>query len=188
MEHRTDESGLQLPGRDAVAPSAEHTPGPAAEIAVPSAEIPVPSAEIPVASAEIPVASAEIPVPSAEIPAHEPPSKDGPAAVSINAGEGQAEQRLVTGEPRVDAALARLAELPELPVTEHRAVFEHIHRSLSEVLGELDAGLPPGGRDARGGRDVADAEGADGMGDRAENARGARQDQQGARSGASRSG
>jgi len=56
------------------------------------------------------------------------------------------EQRLVTGEPRVDAALARLDELPELPVTEHSAVFEHVHRSLSEVLGELDAGLPlPGG-------------------------------------------
>jgi hypothetical protein len=49
----------------------------------------------------------------------------------------------VTGEPRVDAALARLDELPELPVTEHRAVFEHVHRSLSEVLGELDTGVPP---------------------------------------------
>jgi hypothetical protein len=53
-------------------------------------------------------------------------------------------QRPVTGEPRVDAALARLDELPDLPVTEHRAVFEHVHRSLSEVLGELDTGLPPG--------------------------------------------
>ncbi len=50
------------------------------------------------------------------------------------------QQRPVTGEPRVDAALARLDELPELPVTEHRAVFEHVHRSLSEVLGELDTG------------------------------------------------
>ena len=59
------------------------------------------------------------------------------------AGAAQAvpdQQRPVTGEPRVDAALARLDELPELPVTEHRAVFEHVHRSLSEVLGELDTG------------------------------------------------
>jgi hypothetical protein len=55
-------------------------------------------------------------------------------------GTVPAEQRPVTGEPRVDAALARLDELPELPVTEHRAVFEHVHRSLSEVLGELDTG------------------------------------------------
>jgi hypothetical protein len=136
MEHRTDKSGLQLPGRDAVAPSAG-------------------------------------------LPAHEPPSTDGPAAASINASAGQAAQRLVTGQPSVDAALARLDELPELPVTEHRAVFEHVHRSLSEVLGELDAGLPPGGRAAGG------AEGADGTGDRAENARGARQDLEGAGSGES---
>jgi hypothetical protein len=45
-----------------------------------------------------------------------------------------------TGEPRVDAALARLEELEELPVTEHRAVFEDVHRRLSDVLGELEAG------------------------------------------------
>ena len=158
MEDRTDESGLQLlPGRDAVAP-AEHAPG----------------------------LAAGLPAPAAEFPAHEPPSKDGPATASGNAGEGEAVQRVVTGEPRVDAALARLDELPELPVTEHRAVFEHVHRRLSEVLGELDAGLPPGGRDAGGGRAVADAEGSDGMGDRAENARG--QDLEGAGSGESRPG
>ena len=45
-----------------------------------------------------------------------------------------------TGEPRVDAALARLDELEELPVTEHRAVFEDVHRRLRDVLGELEAG------------------------------------------------
>jgi hypothetical protein len=63
---------------------------------------------------------------------------------SAGAGAGADQQRPVTGEPRVDAALARLDELPELPVTEHRAVFEHVHRSLSEVLGELDTGNPRG--------------------------------------------
>ncbi len=61
-------------------------------------------------------------------------------AGSAEAGSVPDQQRPVTGEPRVDAALARLDELPELPVTEHRAVFEHVHRSLSEVLGELDTG------------------------------------------------
>ena len=48
-----------------------------------------------------------------------------------------------TGEPRVDAALARLDELEGLPVTEHHAVFEDVHGRLSEVLGELAAGQPP---------------------------------------------
>jgi hypothetical protein len=52
------------------------------------------------------------------------------------------ERRPATGEPRVDAALARLDELEELPVTEHRAVFEDVHRRLREVLGELDTGQP----------------------------------------------
>jgi len=59
------------------------------------------------------------------------------------------EQRPATGEPRVDAALARLDELEWLPVTEHRAAFEDVHRRLRDVLGELDTGQPrEAGRDA----------------------------------------
>jgi hypothetical protein len=45
-----------------------------------------------------------------------------------------------TGEPRVDAALAGLGQLALLPVGEHAAVFEQVHRGLREVLGELDGG------------------------------------------------
>jgi hypothetical protein len=54
-----------------------------------------------------------------------------------------------TGEPRVDAALSRLDDLTELPVTEHPAVFERVHAQLSEVLGELSSGAMTGlpGRD-----------------------------------------
>jgi hypothetical protein len=48
------------------------------------------------------------------------------------------QRRPATGEPRVDAALARLDELAGRPVTEHRAVFEDVHRRLRDVLGELD--------------------------------------------------
>ena len=64
----------------------------------------------------------------------------------------------VTGEPRVDAALARLDELPDLPVSEHREVFEHVHRRLTEVLGELDVSPPDlgdvtGNPGTRGGAD-----------------------------------
>jgi hypothetical protein len=167
MEDRTDESGLRPPGPDTGAPSAEHAPG------------------IPQPAAEITRPAAGSPAPAAEIPAREPPSKNGPVAASGMAGKGPAERRPATGEPRVDAALARLDELPELPVTEHRAVFEHVHRSLSEVLGELDAGLPLGGAEAG---DARDAEGADGKGDSAETARGASRGREGAGSAESRPG
>lgn len=65
-------------------------------------------------------------------------------AVAWDQGEGDAldpdgpGQRPATGEPRVDAALARLDELAGRPVTEHRAIFEDVHRRLRDVLGELD--------------------------------------------------
>jgi hypothetical protein len=59
-----------------------------------------------------------------------------------------AEPRPATGEPRVDAALARLDELAGRPVAEHRAVFEDVHRRLRDVLGELDSRQPPPSRDA----------------------------------------
>src|SRR5260221_10762340 len=52
------------------------------------------------------------------------------------------EPRPATGEPRVDATLARLDELEGLPVTEHRAVFEDVHRRVRDVLRELDTGQP----------------------------------------------
>ncbi len=47
-----------------------------------------------------------------------------------------------TGDPRVDEAVRRLSELPGLPVTEHPAVFEHIHQRLAEALGELGPASP----------------------------------------------
>jgi len=70
---------------------------------------------------------------------------------------GDAKRRPATGHPRVDAALARLDELEGLPVTEHRAVFEDVHRRLRDVLGELDTGQPleaghAGGTTSRPGR------------------------------------
>ena len=73
-------------------------------------------------------------------------AEDGDA-VAWDAGESaggglpvpdEPEQRPATGEPRVDAALARLDELSGRPVTEHRAIFEDVHRRLRDVLGELD--------------------------------------------------
>jgi hypothetical protein len=57
-----------------------------------------------------------------------------------------------TGEPRVDAALARLGELAGLPVTEHARVFDDVHQRLADVLDELDASHQddPGAAAARG--------------------------------------
>lgn len=49
-------------------------------------------------------------------------------------------QQAASGDPRVDAALARLGELPGLPVTEHARVFDDVHRRLEDVLEELDTG------------------------------------------------
>lgn len=43
----------------------------------------------------------------------------------------------VTGEPRVDDALARLADLTALPVDEHVGVFEDVQRRLHDTLADL---------------------------------------------------
>jgi hypothetical protein len=76
-------------------------------------------------------------------PAEEPYEPGGPF-------RALGERRPATGEPRVDAALARLDELAGRPVTEHRAVFDDVHRRLREVLGELDTRQPPQAQDAAG--------------------------------------
>ena len=56
------------------------------------------------------------------------------------AGEAESARSASTGEPRVDAALDGLAELDELPVSEHPGVYERIHEQLVDVLGELASG------------------------------------------------
>ena len=50
--------------------------------------------------------------------------------------------RHATGDERVDEAVARLADLAELPVAEHPAVFEYVHERLTEALGDLDVRDP----------------------------------------------
>lgn len=63
--------------------------------------------------------------------------------------------RAATGEPRVDAALARLDELAGRPVTEHRPIFEDVHRRLRDVLGELDTRQPSPAQEAQDATDAA---------------------------------
>lgn len=43
-----------------------------------------------------------------------------------------------TGGADVDAALARLAELVDLPPADHVGVFEDVHERLKQVLSDLD--------------------------------------------------
>ncbi len=43
-----------------------------------------------------------------------------------------------TGEPRVDAALARLAELDEQPTVAHVEIYDAVHRGLQDALADLD--------------------------------------------------
>jgi hypothetical protein len=53
-------------------------------------------------------------------------------------------ERPATGDARVDEAVARLADLAELPVAEHPPVFEYVHERLTEALGDLDVHDPAG--------------------------------------------
>jgi hypothetical protein len=43
-----------------------------------------------------------------------------------------------TGVSSVDAAMAELARLDELPTSEHVAVYEGLHRQLQDALADLD--------------------------------------------------
>jgi hypothetical protein len=47
-----------------------------------------------------------------------------------------------TGDSRVDEAVSQLQDLAGLPVAEHPAVFERVHRQLTEALDDLDAREP----------------------------------------------
>ena len=44
----------------------------------------------------------------------------------------------LTGEARVDAATARLEEIPDLPTADHVAVYDDVHRRLQDALSDAD--------------------------------------------------
>lgn len=92
---------------------------------------------------EEPVSAAEPHEPRelAESESFAPAAAFEPTADSdIPDAEGGAKTWQATGEPRVDAALGRLSELDELPVSEHPGVYERVHEQLVDVLGELHPG------------------------------------------------
>lgn len=56
-----------------------------------------------------------------------------PQEISAPSGDG-------FGDPRVDAAIARLGGVTELPGTEQVATYEAVHRSLQDTLASIDEG------------------------------------------------
>lgn len=74
--------------------------------------------------------------PTAEVPVDRTPWAVGHTAPDVmDPGSGDA-----TGDPRVDAAVVRLAGLGSLPTHEHVEVFEDVHRRLQGALADLDGG------------------------------------------------
>lgn len=71
---------------------------------------------------------------------HETGSGTGPDSNLSRPDQQVAGEAVPTGEPRVDAALRRLAEVDDLPASEHPGVYERIHEQLVEVLGDLHTG------------------------------------------------
>ena len=54
------------------------------------------------------------------------------------AGEAEPVRPPATEDPRVDAALARLADTQARPAADHVEVFEDVHRRLQDSLASLD--------------------------------------------------
>jgi len=44
----------------------------------------------------------------------------------------------VTGDARVDAATARLEEIPDLPTSDHVGIYDDVHRRLQDALSDAD--------------------------------------------------
>ena len=65
------------------------------------------------------------------------PESDAAAAAAAAAADDAATPE-PTGDDRVDAAVARLADLDALPVAAHPAVYEQVHRTLDEALAHPD--------------------------------------------------
>ena len=69
-------------------------------------------------------------------------SELGADASGLPEPPGPAGSRPDTGDSRVDEAVSQLQNLAGLPVAEHPAVFERVHRRLTEALDDLDAREP----------------------------------------------
>jgi hypothetical protein len=173
MEHQTEHFGTVPPDQVPEAYAAEPLSGPASDLAGESASGPAAEADGDLTlNADDDQMTADAGAELAFDVDDEQLAADADAERAFDVGDDPADagderaaddelasiaaKRQATGEPRVDAALARLDDLAGLPVTEHRAVFEDVHRRLRDVLGELDTGQLPdagnAGAESRRGR------------------------------------
>jgi hypothetical protein len=173
MEHQTEHFGTVPPDQVSEAYAAEPPLGPTSDLAGESASGPAAEADGDLAlDADDEQMAADADTELAFDVDDEQMTADADAELAFDVGDDPADagdelaadyelaliaaKRQATGEPRVDAALARLDDLAGLPVTEHRAVFEDVHRRLRDVLGELDTGQLPdagnAGAESRRGR------------------------------------
>lgn len=74
-----------------------------------------------------------------EDPAEEDSADEDWAAELPERAAGEPDEVVpATGDARVDDALGRLGDLTGLPVEEHLAVYEDVHRRLHDALADLD--------------------------------------------------
>ena len=75
--------------------------------------------------------------PSAPTPP--PPALEQPELAEQPEPAGEAEAAASSADPRVDDAVARLADVNALPVAEQVEVYADIHRRLAAVLSDPDS-------------------------------------------------
>ena len=65
-------------------------------------------------------------------------SETAESSASVGDSQGLLPLDVQTGDPRVDAAIAELRDLDQLPVSDHPAVFTQVHRALQDAMLTLD--------------------------------------------------
>jgi hypothetical protein len=112
----------------------ESSPSPEAEAAYPGAE---PASDEPDSESSI-VTATSTEQALREDPAYVDDSGELPLLVPARERFAGLEAVPVTGEPRVDAATARLEEIVALPTAEHVEVYEDVHQRLQDALADAD--------------------------------------------------
>jgi hypothetical protein len=67
------------------------------------------------------------------------PAVGGAGAPGLTPAGDRSAEAVATGDPRVDDAVSRLAEVDALPLAEQVEVFTDIHRRLAAVLADPDS-------------------------------------------------
>ena len=71
-------------------------------------------------------------------PSSDPRSEALPFVLTAREHFASAGDVEITGDARVDAATARLDEIPDLPTSDHVAVYDDVHRRLQDALSDAE--------------------------------------------------